>query len=95
MLPKRGASTRPFILWIALCAGALGACFDPPADDVLFSCDPASSAACPADYACEMDGCCHRKGSDVEANFGACSLAGASDGGESSESGETGSTGAP
>ncbi len=52
---------------------ALGACFNPPAQAVMFSCTP-DDAVCPGGYTCEADGCCHRDGSDVEANFGACGL---------------------
>ena len=56
---------------------ALGACFNPPAASVMFACDPADDGgACPTDYACEADGCCHRLGSDVEAELGACRIGG-------------------
>lgn len=60
-------------------------CFNPPSADVLFSC--AEEGECPDGYGCEDDGCCHRDGSDVEENLGACAL-----GGEGTESGggETG-----
>ncbi len=52
---------------------ALWGCFSAPSADVLFSCDRDDAPQCPPDYACEADGCCHRDGSDVEANMGACS----------------------
>ena len=56
-------------------AGALlGACFNPPDAATMFTCDPDDAPACPPDYACEADGCCHRAGSDVAANLGACRL---------------------
>lgn len=52
---------------------AVGACFNPPAQAVMFSCTP-DDAVCPGGYSCEADGCCHRDGSDIEANFGGCGL---------------------
>lgn len=61
--------------WIVgLAIGVLAACFTPPDEDVLFSCDPDSAPTCPEQYTCEADGCCHRDGTDVEASFGACRL---------------------
>jgi hypothetical protein len=54
---------------------ALGACFNPPAAAVMFSC-PDAASPCPAGYSCEADGCCHRDGSDVAADYGACGLGG-------------------
>ncbi len=66
----------------------LGACFNPPADAVLFACDPAAAPTCPSSYTCEVDGCCHRDGSDVAANLGSCRL-----GGPGSASEATASTG--
>jgi len=73
-------SRRPLLGWpyghvlAALALGtALGACFNPPAQAVMFSCTP-DDAVCPGGYSCEADGCCHRDGSDVEADFGACGL---------------------
>ncbi len=83
---------------LAVCAlAAVWGCFSAPSADVLFSCDPDDAPACPPDYACESDGCCHREGSDVQANLGACSpgaSAGAPSTGASSTSGstDTGST---
>lgn len=57
-------------------SGTLTACFLAPSDDVLFSCEQDDDDRCPPDYRCEADDCCHRIGSDVEANFGACALGG-------------------
>jgi hypothetical protein len=54
--------------------GAISACFNAPADDVLFSCASGASPQCPEGYSCEADGCCHKDGSDVEANYGGCAL---------------------
>lgn len=72
----------------------LGACFNPPAADVMFSCDPAAAGTCPNGYTCEADGCCHRDGSDVEADFGGCGLGkGASAGPTTTPT--TATTGAP
>jgi hypothetical protein len=62
---------------VGIATGA-SACFELPADDVTFSCDPATAAECPDGYRCEDDGCCHRVGSDVEATLGACALGGGS-----------------
>lgn len=79
-------------LWVlfALALGSAFACFSPPTDDVLFSCELDGDDRCPPDYRCEADNCCHRIGSDVDANFGACALGGNSGG--SSESETTGET---
>ncbi len=77
--------------WTAASGLALGfasACYDPPSEDVLFSCREIDDPACPEDYRCEDDGCCHRIGSDVDANFGSCSLATASETGGESSGGE-------
>lgn len=52
---------------------AVGACFNPPAQAVMFSCTP-DEAVCPDGYSCEADGCCHRDGGDIEANLGGCGL---------------------
>lgn len=54
----------------------LGACFNPPAAAVQFTCEPAGEGLCPPDYACEDDGCCHRAGSDIDAHWGECRLGG-------------------
>jgi hypothetical protein len=56
-----------------------GACFNPPAADVMFTCDLEAAPACPDGYTCQDDGCCHRDGSDVEANRGACRIGGGPD----------------
>jgi hypothetical protein len=55
--------------------GLVGACFDAPNGAVMFSCDPENAPECPSGYTCESDGCCHRDGSDVDANLGGCKLA--------------------
>jgi hypothetical protein len=65
---------------LGLAAGMLGACFSPPSDDVLFSCEYDGEDTCPPDYSCEPDNCCHRIGSDVDANLGGCALGGNSGG---------------
>ncbi|HWB74643.1 MAG TPA: hypothetical protein VG755_06800 [Nannocystaceae bacterium] len=62
-------------LFAALLLGIVGACFDAPDGAVMFSCDPDEAPACPSGYTCESDGCCHKNGSDVDANLGACKLA--------------------
>lgn len=70
-------AARSFIsLAFALVVASAAACFTAPAAAVQFSCDPASAPECPPDYACEADGCCHRVGSDIEANLGSCRLDG-------------------
>lgn len=58
-----------------LIIGLLSGCFTAPADAVLFACTP-EAPDCPADYTCADDGCCHRDGSDIAANYGACGLGG-------------------
>ncbi len=63
-------------LALALVGASAAACFTAPSAAVQFSCDPASAPECPPDYACEADGCCHRIGSDIEANLGSCRLDG-------------------
>lgn len=72
--------------WLAVVfgAGLVASCFNPPSDDVLFACNPADEPACPSGYTCEEDGCCHRDGSNVKDNLGACAL-----GVEAGESGTT------
>ena len=65
---------------LGLALGSAVACFSPPTDDVLFSCVVDEDERCPDDYRCEADNCCHRVGSDIEANFGACALGGNSGG---------------
>ncbi len=57
---------------------ALWGCFSAPSADVLFACDPEDAPACPPEYTCQPDGCCHRDGSDVEASAGACNSGGTS-----------------
>lgn len=59
----------------ALAGLALAACFTAPADAVLFACT-AKAPDCPDGYTCADDGCCHRDGSDITANYGACGLGG-------------------
>ena len=77
---------------VALLGGVGISCFDPPSDDVLFSCDPDKASECPEAYVCEDDGCCHRKGSDVDAKYGACALG--VDGGETgTDEGDSSETG--
>jgi hypothetical protein len=75
---------------LGMVLGSAIACFSPPTDDVLFSCEFDGDDSCPADYRCELDNCCHRIGSDVDANLGACALGGNS--GNPGEMGETGET---
>ena len=72
--------------------GLLTACFTPPSDDVLFSCELEGDDQCPPDYQCEADNCCHRVGSDVDANLGSCALSGNSGGTGTGDTG-TGDTG--
>ena len=77
---------------IGLGAAAGAACYEPPQPEVSFSCRASDEPACPEDYRCEADGCCHRIGSDVEANWAGCSLVGSMDGtgdgtGDGTESG--------
>lgn len=56
------------------------ACFNPPAAEVMFACDPAGDDACPAGYACGADGCCRREGVEIEGGGGECKLAAGSGG---------------
>ncbi len=80
--------------WIVGAAlGFFAACFTPPDSDVLFSCEPDSAPTCPEKYTCEVDGCCHRDGSDVEASFGACRLTATSITETSPTTGTSGSSG--
>jgi len=75
---------------------ALGACFNAPDDPVLFACDAETAPACPDGYSCADDGCCHRDGSDIEANRNSCRIGGsmgATDGGASSGGASSGGTG--
>lgn len=78
-------------LLLALVAGIALACFQPPKDDVLFSCDPIDDDRCPTGYTCEADGCCHKNGTDVQATYGACGLGGNETGTAGSETDTTGS----
>ena len=74
---------------------ALGACFNAPDDPVLFTCDPKTAPACPDGYGCADDGCCHRDGSDIEADRNSCRIGGAmsaTDGASSGGSTSGGST---
>ena len=77
--------------WIGVAFGlalGAGACFELPADNVTFSCEGTSDDACPTGYRCEADGCCHRVGSDVAANLGACALGGGGSGDSGSGTGD-------
>lgn len=80
-------------LAIAAASGAEISCFQAPSDDVSFSCDPEDAPECPNGYTCERDGCCHRDGSDVEANLGACALGGDGGTGTGTETGSGAETG--
>jgi hypothetical protein len=71
---------RIAVLLVGLGCGALMSCFAVPSDDVLFSCEFEGDDSCPPDYRCEVDNCCHRIGSDVEATLGSCALGGNSSG---------------
>lgn len=79
-----------------LIIGLLAGCFTAPADAVLFACTP-EAPDCPTDYTCADDGCCHRDGSDIAANYGACGLGGPATGplASSTDVSPTSSTGAP
>lgn len=66
---------------------ALGACFNPPDDAVLFACDAETAPTCPDGYTCASDGCCHRDGSDIEASRGSCRIGGMSAPGSASSDG--------
>lgn len=81
-----------FALALGFVLGSTASCFSAPNDDVLFSCEPDDDDRCPPDYRCEADSCCHKIGSEVEANFGACALGGNS-GGTETETGETETSG--
>jgi hypothetical protein len=93
-LPSRLLLSLGLILGLG--SSALAACFVPPSGDVLFACELDGDDACPPDYACEADNCCHRVGSEVKANqgnWGSCALGGNSGGGatDTSTTAETGS----
>lgn len=64
----------------ALLALLASACFNPPAAEVMFACDPAGDDACPSGYACGADGCCRREGVELEGGGGECKLASGSGG---------------
>ncbi len=90
--PASTAALKLGALGLALGLGLLApACFTPPADDVLFACEPEGLDDCPPGYDCEADGCCHRGGSDLEAMLGACALGGQDGGSSGSEDVDTGS----
>ena len=76
----RGALLMERAIFFGLVAGLLAsvACFSAPSADVQFSCDLDDAPACPDGYTCRDDGCCHRDGSDFEANEGGCRLVGTS-----------------
>jgi len=70
--------SSPWRAWPALLVTSLAvplACFDPPDRAVQFRCESMGADACPSGYRCEADGCCHRAGSDLEANWNACYIA--------------------
>ena len=71
---------RAVSLMLAFLLGSAIACFTPPDDDVLFACEVEGDDRCPPGYRCEVDNCCHRIGSDIEANLGGCALGGNSGG---------------
>jgi hypothetical protein len=49
---------RAAIAWlVGVALGISAACFTPPNDDVLFSCDRDEAPTCPDSYTCEADGC--------------------------------------
>jgi hypothetical protein len=70
---------------------ALGACFNPPDEAVLFACDAKTAPSCPDGYSCEADDCCHRDGSDIEANLGSCRIGGATGATDGASTGPTSS----
>ena len=84
--------SRRLLVGLALGLGA--ACFEPPADSVIFSCEPDGADACPPGYTCESDGCCHRDGSDVEEHSGACKLSDSAGTGTTTAEGSSSETGA-
>jgi hypothetical protein len=63
------------LMTMAFGAGLSG-CFNPPGEAVLFACDAETAPTCPAGYSCEADDCCHRDGSDLEAELGSCRIGG-------------------
>lgn len=78
-------------LGLALVLGAVGACFTPPSDPVLFSCEFEGDDRCPPDYECRSDNCCHRIGTDADDQLGACALGGNTGMTGTTEMGESGS----
>jgi len=91
------SSRRPLSLALSFALGlglsvAASACFTPPSDPVLFSCDFDGDDSCPPDYACREDDCCHKLGTSADDQLGACALGGNT--GMSSSSTGTGTTGA-
>ena len=85
------SSGRPRAAWrfahvlMTLAFGtAVGACFNAPSDAVLFACDEKTAPSCPAGYTCAADDCCHRDGSDIEAELGSCRIGGAMSASDSS-----------
>jgi hypothetical protein len=65
------------VLAVGLFTGLTVGCFRPPSGAVLFACEPDGDDACPEDYSCEADACCHKDGSDVDDHFGECAITGA------------------
>jgi hypothetical protein len=86
---KPASRPRSLALALAFVLGTALACFSPPVGDVLFSCEYEGDDRCPPDYRCEADDCCHRIGSDIEAEFGACALGGNSNSGGGSTETDT------
>ncbi len=72
---------------------ALSACFNPPADAVLFACDAKTAPSCPAGYSCEVDDCCHRDGSDIDAALGSCRIGGGMSAADSTATGSSETSG--
>jgi hypothetical protein len=80
-----------FTLVLGTALAAAPACFNPPAGQVQFSCEPEGGSACPDGYECRSDGCCHRQDSPEGDTEGACKLGGF---GAETASGSSSSTGA-
>lgn len=80
-------------LALAMSVGALAACFNAPAFEVMFRCASGDEPACPPGYGCESDLCCHKDGSDIETNYGACALGVGGESGSGEDSGENTASG--
>lgn len=70
------------LVWLI---ATVSACFDAPQQDVLFACDPVEAPACPDNYECRDDGCCHHVDTANDVAVGDCGLL--------PPAGDTGSTG--